>query len=720
MPKKKKNPSADVSVPDNTDEKGKKNNNRKNDNVSPDNQSGEKKSAKGKTAPGKKSGKKSGAPAGKKGRGNDHNASYDYMAEYNDMIAPSGSVTEMSDAGTSAAPADKVRSKTHVRKGKTASVMAERTFAGSEDDFTSSAAFSGYSFSGKKSSGRNNSGNRNRSGKKVRIIPLGGLGEIGKNMTAIECENDMIIIDCGLGFPEEDMPGVDLVIPDFSYVEANREKLRGLLLTHGHEDHIGAVPYFLRSFNVPVYATPLTLGIIKNRLQEHKLNFKPKFNVVRAGDKVRLGVFEAEFIHVNHSIADACAIALSTPAGTMVHTGDFKLDVSPIEGDMMDLARLGEIGRAGVRLLMCESTNAERAGFTPSERSVGGALENVFNANSDKRIVVATFSSNVHRVQQIINISVAHGRRVAVSGRSMQNIVDAAIELGYMKLPAGTLIDVADVKQYAPGQITLITTGSQGEPMSALYRMAFNDHSQVTLGAQDVVVLSSSAIPGNEKLIGRIINELTHNGIKVIYDGVFFGVHASGHACAEELKLMQALLKPEYFMPIHGESRHLCANRDLASFMGIPTDHIFVGELGSVLEITDKSAGWGEPVPAGRTLIDGLGVGDVGNAVLRDRKHLSEDGIVIVFASVDLTSHLIITAPEIISKGFVYVPDSEDLIYDAKLAAADELAAAVEPRGRYGKADIETVKERVRREVSKVLNARTGRNPIVIPLITEL
>ena len=714
MPKKKKNASAEVSAPDNVTEKEKekKSKDKKSERKSADKKQSEKKSARVKSSPsGKKGGKRS--ASGKKD-------AYDYMAEYDDMLSLSGPASDDTENAFSQAPAEKVKSKTHVRKGKAASAMAEKMSSVQDDPFADPAIFSGRSYPAKKSYGKNNSGNKNKSGKKVRIIPLGGLGEIGKNMTAIECDDDMIIIDCGLGFPEEDMPGVDLVIPDFSYVEANRDKLRGLLLTHGHEDHIGAVPYFLRSFNVPVYATALTLGIIKNRLLEHKLNFKPQFNVVRAGDKVRLGVFEAEFIHVNHSIADACAIALSTPAGTMVHTGDFKLDVSPIEGDMMDIARLGEIGKNGVKLLMCESTNAERAGFTPSERSVGGALENVFIANADKRIVVATFSSNVHRVQQIINVSVAHGRRVAVTGRSMQNIVDAAIELGYMKLPAGTLIDVADIKQYAPGQITLVTTGSQGEPMSALYRMAFNDHSQVTLGAQDVVVLSSSAIPGNEKLIGRIINELTHNGIKVIYDGVFFGVHASGHACAEELKLMQALLKPEYFMPIHGESRHLCANRDLAAFMGIPADHIFVGELGSVLEITGKSAGWGEPVPAGRTLIDGLGIGDVGNAVLRDRKHLSEDGIVIVFASVDLTAHLIITAPEIISKGFVYVPDSEDLIYDAKNAAADELAAAVEPRGRYGKTDIETVKERVRREVSKVLNARTGRNPIVIPLITEL
>ncbi|MCQ2354738.1 MAG: ribonuclease J [Clostridia bacterium] len=599
-------------------------------------------------------------------------------------------------------------------------VRQKRRDAAAEKSGTDAAGAENRSAGNKKNAGTEKNKPRGGKEKKVRVIPLGGLGEIGKNMTVVEYGDDMLVIDCGLGFPEEDMPGIDLVIPDFSYLEANREKLRGVVLTHGHEDHVGAIPYFLRSFNVPIYGTALTIGIIRNRLIEHKLNFKPQLNVVKAGDRVRLGMLEAEFIHVNHSIADACAIAISTPVGTLVHTGDFKLDVSPIEGDMMDVARLGEIGKRGVKLLMCESTNAERAGFTPSERSVGGALENVFAANTDKRIVVATFSSNVHRVQQIINISVKHGRRVAVSGRSMQNIVAAAIELGYMKPPEGTLIDVADIKRYAPGQITLVTTGSQGEPMSALYRMAFNDHSQVTLGPQDVVVLSSSAIPGNEKLIGRIINELAHNGIKVIYDGIFFGVHASGHACAEELKFMQALLRPKYFMPVHGEERHLCANRDLALFMGTPADRIFVGELGRVLEIGKNSAGWGETVPAGRTLIDGLGVGDIGSAVLRDRKHLSEDGIVIVFASVDLTAHLIITAPEIISKGFVYVPDSEDLIYEAKLAAAEELTNSIERRSKYSNIDMESLKERVRREVLKVLVSRTGRNPIVIPLITEL
>ena len=551
---------------------------------------------------------------------------------------------------------------------------------------------------------------------KLRVIPLGGLGEIGKNMTAIEYGQDIVVIDCGMGFPEEDMPGIDLVIPDITYLTSNREKVRGILLTHGHEDHIGAVPYVLKQLNVPIWGTALTIGIIKNKLSEHRLDFKPQLNTVKAGDKVRLGVFEAEFIHVNHSIADSCAIALSTPRGLIVHSGDFKLDVTPIEGEMMDLTRFGELGKKGVKLLMCESTNAERSGFTPSERSVGGALENLFTANPDKRIVIATFSSNVHRVQQIINISIAHGRRVALTGRSMLNVVSAACELGYMHFPEGTLIDIGDIKRFRPGDLTLITTGSQGEPMSALYRMAYGDHAQVTLNTSDLVVLSSSAIPGNEKFIGRIINELSRAGIKVVTDSVFFGVHASGHACAEEIKLLIALLHPKIALPVHGEYRHLAANRDLALYTGLPADRIFISDIGKVLEIGRNSATWGAPVPSGKVLIDGYGVGDVGRAVLRDRQHLSQDGMVVVFASVDITARLLLTAPEIVSRGFVYVPESEELLSEARMAAAAEIQNGLSQR----KPDIETMKERVRREVGKCLSSKTGRDPMVIPVIIDL
>ena len=553
--------------------------------------------------------------------------------------------------------------------------------------------------------------------KSVKVIPLGGLGEIGKNMTLLEFEDDIIIVDCGIGFPEEDMPGVDLVIPNFAYLEENRPKIRGVLLTHGHEDHIGGIPYLLRHFNIPIYGTALTIGIIKGKLKEHRMPFTPQLNVVSAGDTVKLGVFAAEFIHVNHSIADACALAINTPCGYIIHTGDFKIDVSPIEGEMIDLARFGELGKKGVTLLMCESTNSERGGFTPSEKSVGSTLEDIFTANEGKRIIISTFSSNVHRVQQIIDVSLRHGRRIALSGRSMQNVVSAAIELGYMTPPAGAIIDIADAKQYAPGDITVISTGSQGEPMSALYRMAFGDHRDITLGANDVVIFSSSAIPGNEKLIGRIINELCHNGIKVIEGSVQLGLHASGHASSEEIKLLYQLIKPKFYMPIHGEFRHLAANKNIATFLGTPPENVFVGDLGQVLSVSRHRAAFTETVSAGRTLVDGYGVGDVGGAVLRDRLHLAEDGILIVFASVDLTTKYVINPPEIITKGFVYVPDSEDLLYEAKMRAAEIISDMLD---RSKKPNLEAIKERVRRELSRMLASETGRNPMIVPFITDL
>jgi len=436
---------------------------------------------------------------------------------------------------------------------------------------------------------------------KIRIIPLGGINEIGKNLTVFEYGEDIIIIDCGLGFPDEDMLGVDLVIPDISYLELNRDKIRGIVLTHGHEDHIGAIPYLLRQINPPIYGTRLTLGIIKNKLEEHQLPYAPSLNCVNAGDVIKLGEISVEFIHVNHSIADACALAITTPLGTVIHSGDFKLDITPIDGEMMNLTRFGELGRKGVLLLMCESTNAERTGFTPSEKVVGRSLESIFTANPDKRIVIATFSSNVHRVQQIINTSVAHGRRVAVTGRSMLNIIGAAIELGYMTVPEGVLVDINELKRFKPEEITLITTGSQGEPMSALSRMAFADHSQITLGRNDLVVLSSSPIPGNEKLVGRIINELTKNGVSVFHDAMV-EIHASGHACQEELKLLQALTRPKYFMPVHGEYRHLAANKALARDMGIDDSRIFIPDIGKVLEIDTKGARFAGTVPSGKVL----------------------------------------------------------------------------------------------------------------------
>ncbi len=554
-------------------------------------------------------------------------------------------------------------------------------------------------------------------GAKLRVIPLGGLNEVGKNMTVVEYGDDIIIVDCGIGFPDEDeMPGIDLVIPDVTYLEQNRDRIRGLVVTHGHEDHIGAIPYILQKLDVPIYATRLALGIIENKLQEHTLPWQADLRCVSAGDTVRLGAsFTVEFIRVNHSIADACALAINTPLGMVIHSGDFKLDLTPIEGEMMDITRLGELGREGVLLLMCESTNAERPGYTPSETKVGKSLEVIFTMHTDRRIVISTFSSNVHRVQQILNISARHGRKVAVTGRSMINIVSAAVELGYMKVPEGVLIDIADIKRYKPEELTLITTGSQGEPMSALYRMAFGEHAQVSLGYGDLVVLSASAIPGNEKLVGRIINELSKMGVTVLNDASV-EVHVSGHACQEELKLMQGLTKPRYFMPVHGEFKHMSANRDLAVAMGIPEQNVFISDIGKVLEIDEDGARWGGTVPAGVVLIDGLGVGDVGNIVLRDRKHLSQDGLIVVVATVDAASGLRVAGPDIVSRGFVYVRESEELMEEVRRIAVDAIDISLRRSG----CDWYELKAAVKDDITKFLYARTKRKPMVLPIIMEV
>jgi len=551
---------------------------------------------------------------------------------------------------------------------------------------------------------------------KLRVIPLGGLNEIGKNLTVLEYGDDILMIDCGLGFPDEDMLGIDLVIPDLTYLEANAHKIRGIVLTHGHEDHIGAIPYCLRQINPPIYGTNLTLGIIKNKLTEHVLPCEPELHCVHAGETVRLGAFSVEFIHVNHSIADACALSITTPVGTVVHSGDFKLDITPIDGEMMNLTRLGEIGKKGVLLLMCESTNAERPGHTPSEKKVGKSLEYIFTANPEKRIVIATFSSNVHRVQQIINVSARHGRKVAITGRSMLNIVGAAVELGYMSVPEGVLIDVSEIKRYKSEQITLITTGSQGEPMSALYRMAFGDHAQITLGSQDLVVLSSSAIPGNEKLVGKIINELSKNGVSVLHDAVV-EVHVSGHACQEELKLLQALIKPKYFMPVHGEYRHLAANRELALDMGMDDRNIFISDIGKVLEIDRKSAKFNGTVPAGKVLVDGYGVGDVGNIVLRDRRHLAQDGLIVVVASIDAEAHLLLSAPDIVSRGFVYVREAEELMEEVRAIATQTITDCLDRQKNVDRMELKTC---IKDSLSKFLYAKTKRKPMVLPVIMNL
>ena len=549
---------------------------------------------------------------------------------------------------------------------------------------------------------------------KLKVFSLGGLNEIGKNMYVLEYDQDIIIIDCGIAFPDDDMLGIDLVIPDISYLEKNIDRIRGILITHGHEDHIGAIPYVLRTVNVPIYATRLTLGILENKLNEHRLTKSCDLNYVKAGDVVKLGCFEAEFIHVNHSIADACAIAVRTPVGTVLHTGDFKLDVSPIDGEMMDLTRLGEYGREGVELLLCESTNVERSGFTPSERKVGGQLDSIFLSNKDKRIIIATFSSNVHRVQQIVNTAAKYGRKVAVTGRSMINIVGAAVRLGYMEVPEKTLIDLNEIGRYAPDKLVIVTTGSQGEPMSALYRMAFSDHNQVELTPNDLVVLSSHAIPGNELLVGKIINEMYRRGVNVYHEDE--EVHVSGHACREEIKLMHALTKPKYLMPIHGEYRHLMQHKELAEFMGMPSDRIFVCEIGQVLELDGSSCKRGETVPSGRVLIDGYGVGDVGNIVLRDRRHLGQDGLIVVVATVNVDQCEIISGPDIISRGFVYVRESEELMDEVREIAARVLEKTLSA----GITEWNQIKSNVKDALSKYLYSKTKRKPMILPVIMNV
>lgn len=549
---------------------------------------------------------------------------------------------------------------------------------------------------------------------KLRVMMLGGLNEIGKNIAVLEYGEDIIVIDCGLAFPDEDMLGIDLVIPDISYLEKNADRVRAILLTHGHEDHIGALPYILKMINPPVYGTRLTLGILESKLEEHKIADTAKLITVEAGSIVKAGVFTCEFIHVNHSIADACAIAVRTPVGTVLHTGDFKLDVSPIDGGMMDLTRLGEYGREGVLLLMCESTNVERSGFTPSERKVASSLEHIFLKNVDKRVIIATFSSNVHRVQQIVDASVKFGRKVAITGRSMVNIVNVAVKLGYMKVPDNVFIDISEINKYPYDMVTIVTTGSQGEPMSALYRMAFADHSQVELTGNDIVVLSSTAIPGNELLVGRIINELYRRGINVYHDD--HEVHVSGHACREELKLMHNLIKPKYFMPIHGEYRHLMQHKELAEFMGMAASDIFVMNIGEVIELDGESCKRAGNVPAGKVLIDGLGVGDVGNIVLRDRRHLSQDGLIVVVATIDITEMTLVSGPDIISRGFVYVREAEELMDEIRNISYEVLTNALD----NGVTEWTQLKNGVKDALTKYLFQKTKRKPMILPVIMNI
>ena len=551
--------------------------------------------------------------------------------------------------------------------------------------------------------------------KKLKVVMLGGLSEIGKNLAVIEYENEMIVVDCGIGFPDDEMPGVDLVLPDFTYLKENADKLKGVFITHGHEDHVGGVPYLLKLIDTPVFGTKLSIGIIKNKLREHNLDYTPELVPVEAGDSVKVGNFTVEFIRVNHSIADSCCLAIRTPAGTVLHSGDFKLDTTPVDGEIMDLNRLSQIGSEGVLLLMCESTNVEHPGYTPSERTVGEALDNIFRHNTDKRLIISTFSSNVHRVQQIINKSALYGRKVAITGRSMLNIVSAAVELGYMTFPENTLIDISEIRKFNPEQLTIISTGAQGEPMSALYRMVFGEHDKVQLGPKDLVIISAHTSPGNEKLVDKIINELYRTGIAVYRDSSQ-DVHVSGHACREEIKLMHALTRPKYFMPIHGECKHLYEHKVLAMEMGMPPDRIFVSEIGKVLEVSESSAGFNGTVPSGVTLIDGSGIGDVGSIVLRDRKHLSEDGLIVVVAVINDHDMSISAGPDIISRGFVYMKESEELMNDLKSIAFDSLSDSLDA----GLRDFTQIKGRLKDDLSKAIYQRTKRKPMVLPVIMNL
>ena len=549
----------------------------------------------------------------------------------------------------------------------------------------------------------------------LKIFALGGLNEIGKNIYVYECANDIFVIDCGLAFPDDEMPGVDSVIPDFTYLEKNKDRVRGVVLTHGHEDHIGGLAYLLKKVNVPVYGTRLTLGLVEGKLREHGILASAKLITVKPGDTVKLGCMSAEFIRVNHSIPDACAIAAHTPAGVVVHTGDFKIDYTPIEGGIIDLARFGELGNKGVLALLSESTNAERPGYTMSERTVGNSFKNIFNQADGRRIIVASFSSNIHRIQQIVDNAVLQKRKVAVSGRSMLNVIQKAIELNYIRIPEGILIDIEQIRHYPPEKTVIVTTGSQGEPLSALARMANNDHRQVTITPEDLIIISATPIPGNEKLVGNVVNELMRLGADVVYEKMY-DVHVSGHACQEELKMMMSLTKPRYFVPIHGEYKHLKKHAALARQMGIPEENIFIADIGQVLETNNVSMKISGTVPAGQVLVDGLGVGDVGSVVLRDRKHLAEDGLIIVAATVRKSDGAIVSGIDIVSRGFVYVRESEKLMDEARSIARKTLEEQCSRNVReWG-----GMKPALRDSLSSFIYQKTKRSPMILPIIMEI
>ncbi len=549
---------------------------------------------------------------------------------------------------------------------------------------------------------------------KLKIIPLGGLGEIGKNLTVYEYGQDIVVVDCGLGFPDEELYGVDVVIPDIAYLKQNKDRIRGIVITHGHEDHIGALPYVMRELDVPIYATPLTAGIIELKLEEHDLLYNTQIFTKRAGDRFKLGCFEIEFIHVNHSIADSVALAIRTPVGVVIHTGDFKIDVTPVQGEMIDLARLGQLGKQGVLALLSDSTNVERPGHTESERKVADKFDELFKG-CDKRIIVTTFASNVQRIQQIVNVAAKYKRKVAVTGRSMENMIRVAMELGYMDIPEGVLMDLTQIKGQPKNRTVIISTGSQGESMSALYRMAFSEHKQINIDANDRIIISASAIPGNETTISRVIDELFHKGAEVIYDR-HTDLHVSGHASQEEQKLMLALTKPRFFIPVHGEYRMLCKHAEIAHTMGISPNHTVIAENGSVIELSRKTAKIADHVQAGRVFVDGSRVGDVGSVVLRDRKHLAEDGMIVVTIALSSLDNSLVGGPDVLTRGFIYEKDSEDLIEEVKRVVHESLASC-----RHQKiTDANGIKNKIRTNLTGYLYKTTKRSPMILPMIISI
>lgn len=610
------------------------------------------------------------------------------------------------------------QNKTKRKASDTAAAQGKKSYSKNSDakkKTTQKSQSKGKNYTRKPSQNQKGKKRTKKNNTPINITFLGGLNEVGKNMTLYECQGDMILVDCGLAFPDPDMLGVDLVIPDFTYAVQNADKIKGIFITHGHEDHIGGLAYLLKEMNVPVYSTRLTIGLIEGKLKEHKLLDKAKLNVVNPGDKVNLGCFEVELIHVNHSIPDAVALAIKSPAGVVIQTGDFKIDTTPIDGGVIDLPRLGELGNEGVLCLLSDSTNAAKPGFTESESKVGETFGTLFAKANGKRLIVATFASNIHRVQQIIDTAEKLGRKVALSGRSLENVVTIAAELGYIKIPEGILVGIDQINRYPSDKMVVVTTGSQGEPMSALYRMAFSEHRKVDIGPNDYVIISATPIPGNEKMVGKVVDELLKQGAEVVYERMY-EVHVSGHACQEELKIMMSLTKPKYFIPVHGEQKHLRKHASLASSMGIEPNNIIIADNGKTLEVSEKAIKVAGEVTSGMVFVDGTGVGDVGSVVLRDRTKLAEDGIVIIVLSMDRTTGDVVSGPEVITRGFVYVRESEQMLDQTRRLCEDVVADCMYDRI----VDHGTIKNRLRDAVSKHIYQTTRRSPMVLPIIMEV